>query len=185
MRSAVGFLLMLTVAVGCSSVRVSYDVDRETNFNRYKTYGYSEDAKKLKGGELYAARVVRAVDAEMAKRGFTQSSTPDVLIDLHAKVEDKKQAVATTNYNTMGMGYRPWRYGYGPGFSTTQIQYIDFLEGTLFINMVDSERQHIVWQGRGTKQIDEDATPEIRDKNVNQVVAAIFEKFPIQPPAKK
>lgn len=79
-----------------------------------------------------------------------------------------------------GPGYYgdPWRYGYGGGFSTTQINYNEYIEGTLFINMVDKTTEKIVWQGRGTKTLDESAEADKREKNINYAVKQIFTKYP-------
>jgi hypothetical protein len=169
-------LLAVVVVSACSSLKVTYDYDKQADFAKYKTYAYSEDSQKLPVGDLNRNRIMSAVDAEMAAKGFSKSDSPDVLIDMHVRAEQKTEAVA----NTTGPGYYggPWRYGYGGGFSTTTINYNDYLEGTLFINMVDAAKQQIVWQGRATKTLDENANAEKRDKNINSAVQQIFSKYP-------
>jgi hypothetical protein len=164
------------VVSACSSLKVTYDYDKQADFAKYKTYAYSEDSQKLPVGDLNRNRIMSAVDAEMAAKGFSKSDSPDVLIDMHVRAEQKTEAVA----NTTGPGYYggPWRYGYGGGFSTTTINYNDYIEGTLFINMVDAAKQQIVWQGRATKTLDENANAEKRDKNINSAVQQIFSKYP-------
>ncbi len=171
MLLAVPFLL-----ASCSSLKVSYDYDKQSDFSKYKTYAYSEDAQKLPVGDLNRARVLSAVDAELAKKGFTKSESPDVLIDIHVKAEKRTEATATTT-GPGGYGYYG-RYGYGGGFSTTQVNYNEYIDGTMFINMVDKSTEKIVWQGRATKTIDEDANAEKREKNINYAVQQIFLKYP-------
>lgn len=162
----------------CSSLKVTYDYDSQTDFTKFKTYAYSEDALKLPVGDLNRDRVFAAIDRELAAKGFSKSDNPDVLIDLHVRAEQKTEAVA----NTTGPGYYggPWRYGYGGGFSTTTIDYNQYIEGTLFVNMVDKSTDKIVWQGRGTKTIDEDASAQKRETNINNGVKLIFSKYPPQ-----
>lgn len=170
-------LALSLLFAACSSLKVTYDYDKQTDFSTYKTYAYSEDALKLPVGDLNRDRVIAAVDRELAAKGFTKSDTPDVLIDMHVRAEQKTEAVA----NTTGPGYGyggPWRYGYGGGFSTTTIDYNQYIEGTLFINMVDKASEKIVWQGRGTKTVDEDASPQKRETNINNGVKMIFMKYP-------
>ncbi len=182
-------LLILLLAVGiasCSSVKVSYDIDKSVDFTKYKTYNYSEDALKLPVQELNRNRVFNAVDNELASRGLSKSDDPDVLIDLHVRAEQKTEATATTTGTGMYGGYGgPWRYGYGGGFSTTTIDYDNYIEGTLFINVVDKAEDKIVWQGRGTKTVDEDASPEKRDANINNGIKSIFATYPVKPIEKK
>ena len=50
--------------------------------------------------------------------------------------------------------------------------------------MVDNSSQKIVWQGRGTKTLVENASPEKREANINNGVAEIFTKFPVKPASK-
>lgn len=182
-------LLILLLAVGiasCSSVKVSYDIDKSVDFTKYKTYGYSEDALKLPVQELNRNRVFTAVDRELTSRGLSKSDNPDVLIDLHVRAEQKTEATATTTGTGMYGGYGGYygRYGYGGGFSTTTVNYNDYIEGTLFINVVDKAQEKIVWQGRGTKTVDEDASPEKRDANINSGIKSIFATYPVKPIAK-
>lgn len=169
-------LSLLIVAVSCSSLKVTYDYDKQAEFAKYKTYAYSEDSQKLPVGDLNRNRIMSAVDAELAAKGFSKSDNPDVWIDMHVRAEQKTEATATST----GPGYYggPWRYGYGGGFSTTTINYNDYIEGTLFINMVDVAKQQIVWQGRATKTLDEDASAEKREQNINYAVKQIFTKYP-------
>jgi hypothetical protein len=170
------FVLVIAGLSACSSLKVSYDFDGQTDFSKFKTYAFSEDALKLPVGDLNRDRILKAVETELAAKGFTKSETPDALIDLHVKAEQKVDATATTT-PTYGYG-GPWRYGYGGGYSTTQINYNEYVEGTLFVNLVDASIQKIVWQGRATKTLDEDASPEKREQNINSAVKQIFTKYP-------
>lgn len=173
------FLLMplLVVLASCSSLKVTYDYDNQADFAKYKSYAFSEDAKKLPVGDLNRDRILKAIETEMSGKGFSKSETPDVLIDVHVRAEEKVDATATTSGPGYGAGYYG-RYGYGGGFSTTQINYNEYIEGTLFVNMVDKAVEKIVWQGRATKTIDEDASAQKREQNINSAVKQIFTKYP-------
>lgn len=172
------FMLSAILFGACSSIKISYDYDKQADFTKYKTYAYTEDTQKLGINELIRNRILNSIDTEMAAKGFTKSDNPDVVLDLFVKAERKTEATATTT-GPGAYGYGgPWRYGYGGGFSTTQINYNDYIEGTLFINMVDKSIDKLVWQGRGTKTLDEDASPEKRETNINYAVKQIFMKYP-------
>ena len=169
-------LFVLVAAAACSSVKISSDYDGQADFTKYKTYTFSEEALKLPVGDLNRDRILRAIETELAAKGFSKSESPDVIIDINVKAQQKTEATATTT----GPGYYggPWRYGYGGGFSTTQINYNDYIEGTLFVNMVNKSTEKIVWQGRATKTVDEDADAAKREKNINYAVKQIFTKYP-------
>lgn len=171
-------LLFAAILGSCSSIKTGYDYDKQASFDSYKTYGYTEDVAKLPIQELNRNRMIEAIDREMSARGFTKSDNPDVLLDIHVKAEQKRDATATTTGGAGMYGYSPWRYGYGGGFTTTDINVNEYVEGTVFINMVDRSADRMVWQGRATKVVNEDLSPEKREKNINTGVAAIFEHYP-------
>lgn len=177
-------LLILFVLSACSSVKVSYDIDKTVDFTKIKTFAFTEETLKLGIQELNRNRIIAAVEAELAKRGVTKSTSPDALVDLSVKAEQKQDATATTTGGYGGGMYGGgYRYGYGGGFSTTQINYNEYIEGTLFVNLIQNDK--LVWQGRGTKTLDEEASPERREKNITEAVGLIFSKYPVKPPAKK
>lgn len=169
-------ILLFTVAFfGCSSIQVAYDYDKSADFTKYKTYSFSEGINELGVGDLNRDRIIKAIETQMAAKGFTMAENPDVVVDVHIKARQMVSATATTS----GAGY-PWRYGYGGGFSTTQVNYNEYTEGTMFINMVDMASEKIVWQGIGTKTIDETASPSKREESINYSVQQIFTKYPPQ-----
>ncbi len=180
MKKSIYLLLVIAAfAAACSPITVSYDLDKSIDFNKYKTYAYTEETLKLPIGDLNRDRLLRAVDAELTARGLTKSDSPDAWIDLDVKAKERTEATATNN----GTMYRG-RYGYGGGFSTTTIDYNTYVDGTLFINLIDKSTEKLVWQGRGTKTIEENSSPEKKEANINTAVKMIFTKYPVSP-AKK
>lgn len=165
------YISLLSVFVACSSIQVTSDYDREASFSTYKTYAFGEDAYKLGIDQLNQDRVLKAIENELAVKGFSQSDTPDMIIDVYIKGKQVVTANATTT------GY-PYRYRYGGGFTTTQVTYDEYIEGTMIILFVDKSKGKIFWQGAGTKAIDENASPQKREENINYVVQQILSNYP-------
>lgn len=175
------FILILFAFVGCSTVKVAYDYDRQADFSKYKTYAVSEETMKMAGvNQLNRDRIIAAVESAMASKGFTKADNADVILDIRIKGEEVQTATATT---TGGYGYGYGRWGYGGGFSTTQVNYDKYVEGTLFITLIDKATEKIAWQGTGTKTVDENASAEKREQNIDYAVTQIFANYP--PGAKK
>lgn len=174
MKKLLPGIVFLTVLTACNSLKVSYDYDKQADFAKYKSYAFSEDALKLPIQQLNRDRLLKAIEKEMEAKGFSKSDQPDVLIDLHVRAQEKQDATATTT----GPGLYGSRYGYAGGFSTTQVNYYSYVEGTLFVDMVDRSTEKIIWQGRGTKTLDEHASAEKRERNINTGVQQIFAKYP-------
>lgn len=176
-------ILILFAFVGCSTVKVAYDYDKQADFSKYKTYTISEETMKMAGvNQLNRDRIVNAVEAAMATKGFTKAENADVILDIRIKGEEVQTATATTS-GGYGAGYGYGRWGYGGGFSTTTVNYDKYVEGTLFITLVDKATEKIAWQGTGTKTIDENASAEKREQNIDYAVQQIFMNYP--PGAKK
>jgi len=170
------YLIILTLFafVGCSTVKVAYDYDKQADFTKYKTYTISEETMKMSGvNQLNRDRIIAAVESQLAAKGLQKSENADVIVDVRIKGEEIQTATATTSG---GYGYGRW--GYGGGFSTTQVNYDKYVEGTLFITLVDKATEKIAWQGTGTKTVDENASPEKREQNIDYAVQQIFTNYP-------
>ena len=175
MKNLLLLACLLVFAASCSSIKVSSDFDKTATFPAYKTYAFTPEALALPLDDINRNRLLSAVEKELAVKGFTKSDNPDVLIDLNIKTQTQQTATATNTGGYYGRGYR---YGYGGGFSTTTINYDTYTDGTLFIDMIDATKKQLVWQGRGTKTIDQDASQQRREENINYAVKQIFVKYP-------
>ncbi|TFH39541.1 MAG: DUF4136 domain-containing protein [Bacteroidia bacterium] len=168
-------LIAATILVACSSVKTSFDYDKQADFTKYKTYQLSKETMSMDVNQLDRDRIVAAVENQMTAEGFKKSDTPDVIINVHIKTAQEVSATATTTGGGYGYGYR---YGYAGGFSTTQVSYNEYTVGTMFISMVDMSMEKIVWQGVGTKTLAENASADKKESNINYAVKAIFESYP-------
>ena len=166
-------ILALFSASGMAQVKVSYDFDNQADFNSYKTYKFTDEAMELPINDLNRKRLLDAISSELALKGFTASDNPDVWVDIVVRAEQKETARATTDY--YGSGYR---YRWGGGFSTTTINTYDYIEGTIFIDIIDAGSKQLVWQGRGVGTISESIKPEKREQRIKKGVAKIFKKYP-------
>jgi len=168
-------ILILLIAASCATIKVSSDFDKSAQFSGYKTYAFTEDALNLNIEELNRKRLITAIENELSLKGFTKSEKPDVVIDVKITGEKKQTATATSTGGYGGYGYR---YGWGGGMGTTTINYDSYVEGTMFINMIDAGKTEVVWQGRGVGTIDPEASAEKREKNINYAVKQIFTTYP-------
>jgi len=166
------FIVLLLAA--CSTVKISSDFDKSVNFSAYKTYAYTKEAEQLPINDINRKRVLQAISEELAKEGFTQSEQPDVWIDLKVLLKEKETATSTTA-SPYGAGYG---YRWGGGFSSTNINVERYLEGTLFVDMIDVSKKQLVWQGRAVSILDPHASPEKREQNVKKFIKQIFTKYP-------
>ena len=95
-------LLLLFAMASCSSVQVSTDYDNTVNFSQFKTYAFMKDGvDKINISDLDKRRILKAIDEEMAAKGFTKSENPDLLINIFTK---SREQVNVNQFNA-GWGY--------------------------------------------------------------------------------
>jgi Holliday junction resolvasome RuvABC endonuclease subunit len=167
------FLFIVTGIVACSTVKTAYDYDKQADFSKYKTYSLTQDDLLETVGQLNKDRILNAVESELSKKGFNKSDTPDALVDIHIKTQQKVTATASS---TGAMRYG--RYGYGGGFGTTNISYDEYTDGTMLITLIDNNTQKIIWQGSGAKTLSEDVSAEKREQNITSAVQQILLNYP-------
>ncbi len=158
--------------------KVTYDYEKSANFAGFKTYAMKDGTKV--GQELIDARIVAAIDAQLAEKGLTKSeANPDVFVVYHVAFD--KQKDISTYSSGYGGGYGAYGWGWGgAGWAggSTHTTVRDILNGTLVIDIADAKKGQLAWRGMGVKEIDTDAKPEKRDKSINNAVKKIFKNYP-------
>lgn len=176
---------VLALVLGCSSVTIKHDYDKDANFAAYKTYAWlavPTDAvgsvkSALERNSLLDKRIKESVDKQLAAKGYTtDANNPDFVMLYHTGAEDKIN-VTDWGYG-YGAGYGYGRYGYGGGGVDVQ----QYKEGTLILDVIDAKAKQLVWRGFATAALDPGAPMEKRERKLNDVITKVMVKFP--PPAK-
>lgn len=169
----------------CSSgPNIRADYDPSVDFSQYKTFNfYSPMGIENPNYSSILGQMFRdAISREMELRGYTQSDSPDLLLNVSAHLDDKTK-VTTYNEPMYGgyYGYRtgfydPW-YGYGYGTQTHVSQYT---EGTVNIDMVDVNQKRMVWEGVAVGRVDEERSNEEVRTAINSGVNEMFASYPFR-----
>ena len=175
-RIVAALAAILMIPALAAAQKVSYDFNKSANFASFKTYAHKDGTKV--GQQLIDERIVNAIDAAMAAKGFTKSETPDVFVVYHVAF-DKEKDISTFS-SGYGGGYGPYGYGWGGGWgggsTTTQVR--DILVGTMVIDIADAKGNQLAWRGMGVKEVDTQAKPDKRDKSITNAVNKIFKNYP-------
>ncbi len=167
------FALAAVAAVGlaaCSSLQTSYDAKPGTDFSKYKTFGF-KDVEDIKN-TILVERIKNAVSMQLTAKGLTRSEeSPDLWVVTHPRLSKQTQI---NTYNT-GWGYG-WGWRGGMGTTTSTVEEIPV--GTLVVDLVDARANELVWRGTASDTLKENATPEEREKNLNNAMAKLFENYP-------
>ncbi|MET6991435.1 DUF4136 domain-containing protein [Sediminicola arcticus] len=179
-------LLVLLFMSSCTSVRVLSDYDKEVNFNSFKSYAfYKTGIDKALISDLDKKRILKAIETEMASKGFVKSNEPDVLISIFTK--EREQVDVYNNYwgGGFGWGWNPYYWGGGPGFGWGRgfgwgggSNVSTRTEGSLYVDMIDTKTKELVWQGRGVGTLNNTKNIEKKEERIKEFVAEILKAYP-------
>lgn len=164
-------LFSTVIFIGCSSVDVTTDYDRDADFGRYTTFDWVEGHNPRDGGPsglsnpLAVKNIRSAIARELGAKGVTEDkNAPDILVAVHAGVRDK---VDVERY-----GYRYGRFGRRVGTYTTVERY---KEGTIVVDVIDAKTRDLVWRG-----IAKDALTrgESRSEYIDECIRQLFKEYP-------
>jgi Domain of unknown function (DUF4136) len=157
----VGLLAALGAAACATTVRTHSDYDANANFAAYRTYMWRNDTPIP--NQPVAERITRAVDAEMAKRGFLKAvAGGDLFVTYYAAVGRRLEMES--------LGYR-----YGPGYRT---RVKEVKEGTLVVDLVDAAHNQLVWRGLATDELRPSDNPQNSQERLDDVMARMFSDYP-------
>lgn len=158
-------LIILTFIISCATVQVKTDYDTKTDFSKYKTFAfYKKGIDESKISDLDKRRILRAIEKELTAKGMTKSSNPDLLVSIFAKAQKHVDV-----YNTW------YPYYYTPFDRSNVSQYV---QGTLFIDLIDATKKQLVWQGVGKGALSTSSKPEKKEARIKEIVAEILAKYP-------
>jgi len=151
-------LVSLGFLSGCGApYRIFSDVDDSVAFDSYTTYNFLDftegNKKTITGMELERIRVAFAREMELRGLRFSQENA-DVSLQI-------------TVYHRQSVDqyyYQPLRYNH--------------MERAIAVDMYDNRTQLHVWHGAAVGELVYD--PQERAEKLPVVVAAIFEKYPVQ-----
>jgi hypothetical protein len=158
---------------GCATLRVSSYLERGADFSRYRSYAWAERGAfatgdpRLDNNRFFIQRVEEAVDMQLAARGFDKASgsTADLLIHIHARVEQRLDSAAfdSIDGHCTGEDCRPQVYD----------------AGTLLVDLIDRRTKVLAWRGwaEGSLEgvIDDQRSMETK---IDEAVAKIIGKLP-------
>ena len=169
---AAGLAATILFAAGCgSSVKVTTQHDETVDFADYGSYAWvPEPEGEDRAASSFVFRYIKqAISDEMAARELEfDESNPDVLVAYHAAVNQQITGATIDHW-----GYGRGRYGGGWGTSTASVN--SYNEGTMVIDVIDAQRNELVWRGVANGAVDK---PESAQEKIPETVAKLLADFP-------
>ena len=163
--------LISFLLISCSSVRVAYDYDSDSDFSSYKTYAFSkEQIENLEISDIDKKRILSSVESYLNSKGYNFSKNPDLIISIDTKAKENVYINRYSNYDYMGWYYPYYSYGSGTYKPFTKVV------GLLYIDIVDSKTGKLIWQGSGSGSLS--ANKLTRDQLISNFVFRVMESYP-------
>lgn len=189
-RTIAATLAIATLAACSSGPEVRAVSDKTANFAQYRTYGFANPLGTDQGGyqSVISQNLKVATARELEARGLRPDPNPQLLVNFNANIADKMKVSSTPAPTmTMGVGYGRGYYGYRGGMYTTWPMYQDqttvtqYKEGTLNIDIADTAKRQLVWEGVVTGSVTQKSFDNL-EASIGRAVAAAFAKYPVPAP---
>jgi hypothetical protein len=161
---------MALLGTSAAAQEVSYDFDRSADFSSLHNYAWVRGTPV--NDDLNHRRIVDAIDEQLAAKGLHRApgmENADVLVAYHA-VFARDLAVHAMSSGWGGYRFAPSRSG---SARTEQV-----LVGTLVVEVIDAKTGATIWRGMTTREVDVNASPEKREKNITKATEKLFKHYP-------
>jgi hypothetical protein len=172
------YLLILLLGLGgCASEQVqSSVVQPNANLAAYKTYNFMDVKARSEGAEptyiTGVPEIKQAVTQELERRGYRQSATPDLWVNIGVVTQDKVQTRQTNIRDAPRyIGQRNYHW------QSEEVVVNRYSEGTASIELVDAARNERIWEGTLTSILTRNA--DKRAKRIDKATAALFATYPV------
>lgn len=176
---ALAALVLLTACA--TGPRISTEADPEADFSRYRSFAFYAPLAIEKEGYSSAAseRMKAAARAEMEARGYVFSTDrPDLWVNINAYTQQRTDVSTMPSVDyAYYYSYRSRGYYVVPYWRDRTDVY-RYTEGTLNVDLVDAQRNRLVWEGIAVGRVSRTRDPAERDARINSTMADIFAQYP-------
>jgi hypothetical protein len=174
------YILLSVSLAACAAEQVQYANPRaNVNFRAYKTYNFMDVTARndaaFEGPGTGIETLKQAVAREMNRRGYQQSDTPDLLVNIGVVTQDKVQTRQTTLLQDAPryIGQRNYHW------QSEEVPVRSYEEGTATVEVVDAARKELIWDGSVKSVLTRDETK--LTKRIDESITALFAKYPVEP----
>jgi len=107
--NSIKVLVLIVIITACSSsIKVTTDYNKGTDFNAYKTFNFVEEVANIPMNELNKNRLLNTIEKELIAKGLLKSENPDLIVDIQISARQEQTATTHSSYYG-GYGRRGYR----------------------------------------------------------------------------
>ncbi len=171
----IAVVLLAAFVAGCATrPLVRTDHDPSVDFSKYRSYAWQQEPAI--SNPLVKQRMLAAIDAELAAKGWTRVEDGPADIALVGNVATREKQTIETFYGSPHWHGWTWQQEWnGPGvYPDTRIT--TYRIGSFVLDMFDTATRRAVWRGSAEGSIPD--SPRKVDEAVQSAVTRMFEGFP-------
>src|SRR5690606_33234777 len=161
MKSLLTLTLVFTL-IGCASINVNYDYDKQTDFSAYTTYNYYPDMTTGMN-ELDAKRLLDAIDSYIHTNGMLLAEEPEFYINI------KSTLYQSPSNSSVGFGVGGGGGGVGGGVSMGIPVGQANMDRRIQFDFVDRQKDAMFWQAISESSFNRNSSREAKEINFKNV----------------
>ena len=175
-------LLALVTIAGCATrPAIRTDSDPEASFSQYKTWAFYQPLAMEQSGysSWFSDRIKENIRKEMSARGYIyQENKPDLRVNFQGVVQTRTDVYSMPRQDiNYFYSYRARSYVAVPfWYDETEVR--QYREGTLTVDLVDAERNRLVWTGAAIGRVSPKKDLTKRAQDIDVAIAEIFAQYP-------
>ncbi|MGY1408302.1 MULTISPECIES: DUF4136 domain-containing protein [unclassified Luteimonas] len=176
-----GLAALVLLAACATGPRITTEADPEADFSRYRTFGFYSPLAIEPHGYSSAAteRMKDAARAQMESLGYVfTTERPDLWLNINAHTQQRTDVTSmpTVDY-AYYYSYRARGYYVVP-YWRDRTDVHRYTEGTLNVDLIDVERNRLVWEGIAVGRVGRTKDPAARAARIDSTMAEIFAQYP-------
>jgi len=183
MRVTVVLLATMVLAPAAYAAKPNIQWNKDYDFSHIKTYAWQDPtAPSLAQSNPFMHKFIQdEIEKRLTAAGLMKAAAggaPDIWVTYHGSVQNNVQLQSDSfGYGFGGYGMGGWgMYGYGaagPVSTTTRV--VEYLEGTLIVDIIDPTKKELVWRGSSTPILISDSNDKTQ-KNISKALDAMVKQ---------
>jgi len=186
MKKILLFLVLCIALASCSSYQYNTTRVEKMDFTPFKTYAWLPPVDSLSksyfDNDIAKANILDAANTALEAKGLQYSKDNPDLLFRYITIVNNKSRLVYGGGGYYGWGgpwgwYRPWfsPYYYGGGYYPVAKERYRY--GHLIIEAIDRKTNAVIWQARGSGDVD---NPEKAINNISKVAKGVIDLFPVK-----
>lgn len=172
MKKALTLVIFILILNGCSSLKVSHDIDPDASLASLETFTFQPHITANQD-TLNEDRAIKAIKNNLESKGYRFSKTRPTDFEIQFQLQSTPNVPSNVSF---GLGLGSFSGNLGGSIGTSHRK--TYNQDTIVIDVLSPANGKLLWRGTATDKLNQAETPEQRQIQINGLVNAILQPFP-------